>query len=172
MWGYREKIRAGAFAETLGKDDIRALFNHDPNYVLGRNRAGTLTLSEDEKGLRIESTPPDTQWARDLIVSIKRRDIDQMSFAFVTLKDEWDEEDPQNVVRTLVKVRLYDVSPVTFPAYPATDVAVKSGEEVLLEHRAVKSQADEAAMGEQRRSKVDQEIAEREREISLLEVEL
>lgn len=124
---FREKIEPGAFKQTLAdKDDVRALFNHDPNNVLGRSTAGTLRLKEDDEGLRVEIDPPDTQLARDLMVSIDRGDVSQMSFGFETRKDEWDHSDKQNPVRTLVDVKLYDVSPVTFPAYPDTDVAARA----------------------------------------------
>lgn len=120
---FKEKIRKGAFARTIGNGDIRALLNHDPNFVLGRNRAGTLQLAEDDKGLAVEITPPDVQWARDLLVSMRRGDINQMSFGFQTLKEEWDKEEK---LRTLVEVRLFDVSVVTFPAYPQTSAHVRS----------------------------------------------
>lgn len=124
---FREQIRPGAFAESIPVDDIRALFNHNPDFVLGRNKAGTLALREDEVGLVSEITPPDTQQARDLIISIKRGDITQMSFAFETLAEEWLKgEGNEPDLRTLVKVRLYDVSPVTYPFYEGTDVAVRS----------------------------------------------
>jgi len=126
LGGFREKIASGAFAKTIKKSDIRALFNHDPNYVLGRNKAGTLTLEEDEKGLAIEIDPPDTSYAKDLMVSIERGDITQMSFAFKTIKDSWANQDKKESIRTLEEVDLFDVSPVTYPAYPQTDVKVRS----------------------------------------------
>ena len=126
-WGFREKIAPGAFRDSIKSDDVRALFNHDPNHVLGRNKAGTLKLHEDSKGLAIEIVPPDTQFSRDLMTSIKRGDIDQMSFGFQTVAEEWREgEDGEPDLRTLKEVRLFDVSPVTFPAYTGTDVAVRS----------------------------------------------
>jgi HK97 family phage prohead protease len=126
LWGFREKIKPGAFAESILRDDIRALFNHDANYVLGRNKAKTLRLSEDDKGLSIEIDPPDTQWARDLQESIRRGDISQMSFGFVAVKDEWSKvTETKQSVRTLLEVKLFDVSPVTYPAYPSTTVAVR-----------------------------------------------
>jgi HK97 family phage prohead protease len=127
---FREKVAPGAFADSIQTDDIRALFNHDSNIILGRNRAGTLRLSEDERGLKIEIDPPDTQAARDLMVSLERGDITQMSFGFETLKDTWERSGEGNTldIRTLVKVRLWDVSPVTFPFYRETDVAVRSHE--------------------------------------------
>ena len=127
---FREKVAKGAFADSIQTDDVRALFNHDPNFVLGRNRAGTLKLQEDERGLLIEVEPPDTQYARDLVVSIERGDINQMSFGFETIKDSWERSTEGNNldIRTLEKVRLWDVSPVTFPFYKETDVAVRSHE--------------------------------------------
>lgn len=124
---FREKIVPGAFSESIGKDDVRALFNHDTNFVLGRNTAGTLTMREDEKGLYVEIDPPDTQVGRDLVTSIERGDISQMSFGFQTIRDSWEEfETEEKTLRTLEKVKLWDVSPVTFPAYQDTDVAVRS----------------------------------------------
>ena len=125
---FKEKVRKGAFAESIGRDDIRALFNHDPNYVLGRNRAGTLELVEDDVGLRVRITPPDTSWARDITTSIRRGDISQMSIGFVVEDDEWSSKDGIDT-RELKKVRLFDVSPVTFPAYTATDVGVRAMQE-------------------------------------------
>jgi HK97 family phage prohead protease len=134
MWGFVERVAPGTFAETIKQDDIRALFNHDPNIVLGRNKAGTLKLSEDPIGLASQIEPPDTSAARDLAVSIRRGDISQMSFGFTVLEDEWkfDRENDMSF-RTLTKVRLYDVSPVTFPAYPDTDVCVRSMAEIAAE---------------------------------------
>lgn len=123
---YREKIRAGAFKKTITEADVRALFNHDPNYVLGRNKSGTLSLEEDDIGLKIGIDPPDTTWARDLVTTIQRKDVDQMSFAFLPVIQEWDESDPKEPIRELIEVKLFDVSPVTFPAYPDTDVGVRS----------------------------------------------
>ena len=128
IFPFKEKVRKGAFAESIGRDDIRALFNHDPNYVLGRNRAGTLELVEDDVGLRVSITPPDTSWARDITTSIRRGDISQMSIGFVVEDDEWSSKDGIDT-RELKKVRLFDVSPVTFPAYTATDVGVRAMQE-------------------------------------------
>jgi uncharacterized protein len=122
---FREKIARGAFASSLA-DDIRALWNHDTNLPLGRTKAGTLKLEEDSHGLRVEIDPPDTQAGRDAVESIKRGDVDQMSFAFDVLEDEWDQDDQQQLVRTLRKVKLYEVSPVTFPAYTGTSVSARA----------------------------------------------
>lgn len=124
---FREQIAPGAFAETLQQDDIRSLWNHNDDFPLGRKANGTLRLQEDQHGLYIENDPPDTQAGRDALVSIRRQDVNQMSFMFDTLVDDWS-EDPQSgqIIRTLYKVKLYEVSPVTFPAYPATVVGVRN----------------------------------------------
>lgn len=125
---FQEKIEPGAFANVLN-NDVRALFNHDDNLILGRTTNGTLELSEDEIGLFVRIEPPDTQLGRDVLSSIRRKDITQMSFAFTVAEDgeTWFEDEYHNVIRTIKKVeRLYDVSPVTFPAYPQTDVSARS----------------------------------------------
>lgn len=128
IFPFKEIVRKGAFNESIGKDDIRALFNHDPNYVLGRNRAGTLELVEDDIGLRVKITPPDTSWAKDILTSIRRSDITQMSIGFIVEDDKWSTKDGMDV-REIRKVQLFDVSPVTFPAYTATDVGVRAMQE-------------------------------------------
>lgn len=122
---FEERVAVGAFAESIVEDDIRALFNHDPNIVLGRNKAKTLRLSEDSQGLRMEIDPPDTQAARDLVVSLERGDISGGSIGFRVLKQEWDESG-EILKRTILKASLFDVSPVTFPAFPQTDVGLRS----------------------------------------------
>jgi HK97 family phage prohead protease len=131
---FRERVAPGAFKASIRADDIRALFNHDPMRVLGRNKAGTLTLREDAHGLAAEIDPPDIEWARDLVTSIERGDITGMSFGFDTLDDDWAVENGETV-RTLRRVKLHDVSPVTFPAYPGTDVNVRSLESIAAEGR-------------------------------------
>jgi len=136
LWGFREKIDRGAFAKSIKRDDIRALWNHDPSYVLGRNKSGSLTLEEDDRGLKVEITPPEAQWAKDFTESIRRGDVDQMSFGFEVVIDEWDESKKDNTIRTLREVSLFDVSPVTFPAYPQTEVQARAEvfEEYNLDH--------------------------------------
>ena len=128
LGGFREQVAPGAFAEAIAKpDDVRALFNHDPNIVLGRNLAGTLSLREDAYGLAIEIVAPATQTVRDLVLEpMKRGDVTQMSFGFSVNPngDQWAKNDDGAWIRTLTNVRLFDVSPVTYPAYPQTDVGV------------------------------------------------
>jgi len=125
IFGFREKIAQGAFSESIKKDDVRALFNHSANFVLGRNRAGTLRMKEDDQGLSVEIDPPDTQIARDVMTSIERGDITGMSIGFFTKEEKWERgSNKEPDIRTLLRVSLVDVSPVTFPAYPETDVDV------------------------------------------------
>ncbi|MCK9994065.1 MAG: uncharacterized protein Dbin4_02585 [Alphaproteobacteria bacterium] len=144
LGGFRERIAPGAFTKALG-DDVRALFNHDPNIVLGRTRAKTLRISEDQKGLAIEIDPPDTPAAASLIESLRRGDISQMSFGFQTVEDQWDLIDGA-MIRTLLDVRLFDVSPVTYPAYPQTEAALRSLDEFRKHSEPAKDMGDLARM--------------------------
>lgn len=126
LGGFRERIAPGAFAKSIQSSDIRALFNHDANIVLGRNKAGTLRLSEDSAGLAYEVDAPDTQLVRDMVLSpISRGDVNQCSFGFYTISDKWAKVDGE-WIRTLLECDLLDVSPVTYPAYPQTEVAVRA----------------------------------------------
>ncbi len=127
LGGFYEFIEDGAFTpELLDKSDTRALINHDPNLILARTTSGTLRLNGDDKGLRYEFDVPNTTYGKDLVVSMERGDINQSSFAFTVDKDEWTTDDDGNNIRTIKKIkRLYDVSAVTYPAYPeANDLIV------------------------------------------------
>ena len=129
---FREVLEPGAFRAALDrKDDVRALFNHDPNHVLGRTRSGTLTLSEDERGLKYTITLPDTQAGRDLWTSVQRGDVSQSSFAFSEDDAEWRDKDTDMPLRAIKSVHLFDVSPVTYPAYNETSVSARSHAETL-----------------------------------------
>ena len=154
LGGFREKISPGAFAEAISTDDVRALFNHDDNLLLGRNRANTLMLSEDEKGLRSVIDLPDTQVARDLAVLMQRGDVNQMSFAFAISKDgqDWERTGEGPWIRTINKIkRLWDVSVVTYPAYPQTDAAVRAlraVEETMLAATRATGETEQAALAQ------------------------
>lgn len=127
LWpGFREKIARGAFTEAIKNDDVRALYNHDPNKLLGRTKSNTLRLWEDDHGLGYEIIPPDTDTAREVLTLIKRGDMSQSSFGFNILKRTMEiDEEKDEMTRTIEKVQLFDVSPVTFPAYPQTEVHVR-----------------------------------------------
>ena len=123
---FDEEVAPGCFSDSIADDDIRCLFNHDPNLILGRNKANTLVLREDARGLYYENMVPDTTVGRDTVTSIQRGDVTGCSFSFQTLKDAWDRTNPDHPKRTLIKARVFDVGPVTFPAYPDTTVAARS----------------------------------------------
>lgn len=131
MYGFKEIIKPGAFDDVLN-NDVRGLFNHDPNYILGRTTAGTLSLTVNERGLVYDITAPDTQTIRDLVLApMQRGDINQSSFAFRVARDgeDWYQDDEGVIIREIHKVSLlFDVSPVTYPAYQDADAAVRSME--------------------------------------------
>lgn len=141
---FREVIRPGAFGAAVKRDDVRALYNHDANYVLGRTTARTLFLDEDDNGLPVVIMPPDTTWARDLITSMQRGDINQMSFAFSVDAQTWDNENRDKPLRELRDVTLYDVSVVTYPAYPETSAQARSEARALSEQDTLTDGADQA----------------------------
>lgn len=127
-WGdggwFRERINPGAFAAALGKSDVRALFNHDPNYLLARSASGTLRMQEDEVGLQVEFDIPKSR--EDIREAMMRGDLNQMSFAFTIERDEWRYNDDKDE-RTIMEVReLFDVSLVTYPFYKDTTAALRS----------------------------------------------
>jgi HK97 family phage prohead protease len=132
LGGFREVIRPGAFDRALSGTDIRALFNHDPSFILGRQRSGTLRVASDGRGLRYEILAPDAQWVRDMVIGpIDRRDLDGSSFGFAAIRDDWGTTPEGTPLRELLEVHPFDVSPVTFPAYlgtadPGLAVALRS----------------------------------------------
>jgi HK97 family phage prohead protease len=156
LGGFREQISPGAFTETIKDGDIRALFNHDPNFPLARTKSGTLKLSEDSTGLVIDADLADTTYARDLLMSIERHDIDQMSFGFAVLPEgqNWRMEGT-GLIRTLTKVALYDVSPVTFPAYPQTDVGIRSLAAQIKKDLTIDTQAEIVSRSQDRKEIIE-----------------
>jgi len=147
LGGFKERVMPGAFDKSIGVSDVRALFNHDPNYIFARTTVadgmeGCLTLSTETKGLHIDAMPLCTDTIRDLVMMpMKAGLINQMSFSFSVRGDElWDMpatagtgavwRSPKNAgglyERDLIDVELFDISPVTFPAYTATDVSARA----------------------------------------------
>ena len=125
---FKERIQKGAFRRAIREgQDVRALRNHEPDNLLGRTAAKTLRLKEDDRGLFIEVDPPNTTVGRDTVESIRRGDLSGMSFAFVVRKEKWiNGEDGAPDVRIVQDVDLYDVGPVTYPAYAQTSADVRS----------------------------------------------
>lgn len=124
LGGFVETIEPGAFRRTLqSRNDIKMLWNHDAGEPLASTRSGTLKLSEDNIGLRVEARLPETSRGRDLAVLLRDGIIDKMSFGFNVIKDSWSTDGTE---RTLNSVRLFEVSVVTWPAYQATEASVRS----------------------------------------------
>jgi HK97 family phage prohead protease len=133
LGGFRERLLPGAFDKVLAKRSLSVIanFNHSMDHVLGRTENGTLTLRSDERGLLFEIDPPDTQFARDLLTQVRRRDIAGASFAMTVdpTKEKYDRDERGEVIRSIESVSgLFDCSIVTQPAYPQTSVALRSFE--------------------------------------------
>ena len=127
LGGFREIILPGAFKNALG-DDVRALYNHDSNYLLARTTSGTLELKEDDKGLYYRFDMPNTSYGNDLLELYRRGDLTQSSFGFTVEKDSWRMEDGQHVRYIESVSSLFDVSPVVYPAYTAASSGLRSAE--------------------------------------------
>jgi len=143
-----ESIDAHAFDSVIASNpDCRALWNHNPDHVLGRTTAGTLHLNIDARGLAYVIDPPDTQLANDLMKSMRRKDVTQSSFGFICKRDQWTDNPDGTISRVILEFeQLYDVSPVTYAANPATDSSVRSFPESMpVEYRARIEQRDKPA---------------------------
>jgi HK97 family phage prohead protease len=135
LGGFIETIEPGAFRRSLrSRNDVKLLVNHDSGRVLASTRAGTMKLYEDEVGLRVEASLPNTTDGRDMAELLRRGDLSKMSFGFSVIKDSWNQEMTQ---RTLKSVRLFEASIVSFPAYAATEAMVRS-----LDKAATRAQVD------------------------------
>ena len=133
LGGFKELIAPGFFRAALRKQpDVRLLYNHDPNFVLARTASGTLELREDQRGLHVFArVDKSIGWVNDLRTTMQRGDVDQMSFAFTVAEggDDWAVTEDDNVVRTLLPdgaAQIFDASVVTYPAYRATEVSMRS----------------------------------------------
>ena len=128
MGGWVEVIAPNAFDAALATNpDVRGLWNHNPDHILGRTSSGTMRISKDDIGLAYEIDPPDTQVARDLMVSMQRGDVSQSSFGMVCRDASWSYDEASGMeVRTVKQADLWDCSPVCFPAYPAATSGVRS----------------------------------------------
>ena len=123
LGGFREMIMPESKQAVERGGDFVSMFNHDANYPIGRVSAGTINVTADDTGIFLDATPPDTQWARDLLVSIDRGDVNGGSFQFWTLRDEWNGDYSE---RKIYDFELVELGPVTMPAYPATTTTVRA----------------------------------------------
>lgn len=153
-WGFVESIAPQAFDRVLASSpDVRMLLNHDENFVLARTTAGTLRLGKDDIGLTSEADIAPTTAGRDLVISLERGDISQMSFAFTVEADSWRDLDGRDPAypgyveeREILEVgTLYDVSPVTYPAYEGSDAGLRSMMAIRKLERGGRLNGDELA---------------------------
>jgi HK97 family phage prohead protease len=151
--GLRERIMPVACDRAIREQhDVRGLLNHNPNIVLGRTVSGTMQLTLDQKGMRYEIDPPDTQAARDTVVSLKRRDISGSSFGFTYTKGgyEFREEKDYDVLEVRDMI-LHDTGPVTYPAYVAATSGVREmRSEMFEDYKAWKEGLQEQRIEEQK----------------------
>lgn len=139
---FQEKFQKGAFAETLQSDNQKALWNHNMDIVLGNTKKGTLRLKEDDIGLHFENDLPASMWGDCAHEAIKRGDIEGVSFGFRMLGEEWDESDPDNMIRTVTKAKLFEISPTPFPAYPQSEVQARTMDKAYEEYRAANKEPE------------------------------
>jgi HK97 family phage prohead protease len=137
LGGFVETVKRSAW-DSADTTDIRGLFNHDPNFVLGRTKAGTMQIDVRSDSAWGIVTPPDTQWAKDLAISVERGDINGSSFGFRSIKgtDKWDLTKPV-AERTITQFQIVrDFSVVTYPAYQQTNAkfALRSAINAFIEH--------------------------------------
>lgn len=157
LYGFREKIQKGAFAESLSKNNVKALWNHNSDYPLGSTNGSTLRLEEDERGLLFELDLPDNSWGKDAAIAIQRKDVDGVSFGFSVKKDSWDNTNPEQSIRTLEDVDLIEISPTPFPAYPSTNVSARSVTEAIkdVDFKEIVRSAIKDVMQEERKTSAD-----------------
>ncbi len=141
LGGFREVFEPGAFTASIGVDDIRVIWQHKPECVFGRVRAGTATIREGPDGVFYSASLPNTQWARDAAESIKRGDVTGNSFAFQVAEprkssERW-ERRSDGLYRVISAAKLVEVGPQTHPAYLDTTVAVRSMNVALAENTAL-----------------------------------
>ena len=148
MYWYDERIAPGAFRDAIGISDIRALFNHDPNHLLARTTNNTLMVEEDGTGLRFTFDMPESR--NDLLELIRNGTLSGCSFAFTVEKDEWEyNQDDDKDKRTITKVaQLFDVGPVTYPAYDTTSISARTKQKIdqLIEQRSKQDNDDDDAI--------------------------
>lgn len=166
LGSYEEVVRAGAFAKTLAdQDDVRLLLNHE-GLPLARTKSGTLQLDEDDTGLHtVAHLDAGSSLVNDVRSAMARGDLDQMSFAFEVIRQQWSPDWQQ---RDILEVRLYDVAVVTYPANPATSASVRGYDDI----DALDDEAARAALGRlQARFATADPQTQRRHSLSLYEAE-
>jgi HK97 family phage prohead protease len=157
LYGFTEIIAPGAFTRTIANGrkakrggDIKALWQHNSSDVLGRQANRTLDLVETDKGLEAEVivAPDKIRWHGDALASIQRGDVDGSSFGFETVKDEWEYSEDGSATRTLVECKLFEVSPVTFPAYPGSESEKRSVLDAVMVRHGIDTRALAALLEE------------------------
>ena len=143
-YGFFEEIAPGAFSKTIAEGDARMLIDHDSAHVVSRVSAGTLRLSQDQRGLAVDSElDTNLSYVNDLVANLRNGNITGMSFGFQVVKDDWSTEQARNAdggtseveVRIIREAKLIEVSPVTFPAYESTDAGMRDSISTALRHR-------------------------------------
>jgi HK97 family phage prohead protease len=130
-WGdqFVEEVASGAFDETLKMDEQKGLYDHMTSIVIGNTRTGTLVLESDSIGLKFDLELPNSEWGNYIYEGVKRGDIDGVSFGFGQVTDKWSKTEMEGVEiykRTLLKVKLYEISPTPFAAYPSSQINCRS----------------------------------------------
>lgn len=125
---WTETLDPHCFDKVLASNpDVRALWNHNADFVLGRTLANTLTLGIDTRGLNYSIDPPNTSVANDLMISMRRKDVTGSSFGFIVARDQWTDMPDGTISRRILEIdELFDVSPVTYPFYDAASSQVRS----------------------------------------------
>jgi uncharacterized protein len=173
LGGFREIIHYPAFGNLITSNDVKALINHDPNLILGRNqKSKTLRLFENREGLNFEVDPPDTSYANDLLVSMERGDIDQCSFAFKVADggDWWEERDDFLLRHVTQYEEIYDISIVVYPGFPQT-TAELNGRKIITPEQVYREYRDKSTQQSQEAQKLAEiEARTQERKAKLRKV--
>ena len=162
LWeGAVERIMPGAFDDVMS-DDVRGLFNHDPNFVLGRTKSGTMQIRERNDGLHYQIEASDSRQFQDVTAMMQRGDVDGSSFSFTIADEKWSRDEEGTEIREITAIkRLYDVGPVAFPAYEGSSSQARSD--------ARKSRDEWVdSLNAAKRNLIKREAAARQRQLDLL----
>lgn len=149
MGGFRERFAPGAFTDSLKRQGVLALFNHERSALLGRTSSGSLAVSQDSHGLGFQLVLPKTQLGADVAELVQRGDLSKMSFGFIVPSrgDSWGSERGQ-MIRTVHQANLYEISIVPEPAYPQSSVGLRAElDAVLIAEQAARRRRLEVLLG-------------------------